>query len=82
MSACSSFCGHNDATEAARDGHPLSYNMLLFLQKLLNLLGQVMLATASPSASENWVSTPGEVKTPTSSEAGDTDTSLSAGFCS
>lgn len=38
--------------------------MLLILKKLLNLLGQVMLATASPSASENWLSPPGKVKPP------------------
>lgn len=42
--------------------------MLLVLQKLLSLgwraphlLGQVMLATASPSASENWLSPPAKL---------------------
>ena len=32
------------------DGHSLPWNMLLVLQKLLNLLGQARLATASPTA--------------------------------
>lgn len=61
---CSSFCAHNGTAGAATDGHPFPQNMLLVLQKLLNLLGQVMLATFSPSASENWFSPPAEVKPP------------------